>query len=116
MFGSGTGGKWMATTMAQEGIWTAVVERRYIGGACVNIACLPSKNVIHTAKVASLVRWHQEFGPRFLGGAALAFVDLGLDLLVLGFEADRRKLVSGNRLFCVAFRLYEQYSGIVKSL
>jgi hypothetical protein len=60
--GSGTGGKWMATTMAQEGMRTAVVERRYIGGACVNIACLPSENVIHTAKVASLVRRHQEFG------------------------------------------------------
>lgn len=62
VLGSGTGGKWMATTMAQEGTRTAVVDRRYIGGACVNIACLPSKNVIHTAKVASLVRRHQEFG------------------------------------------------------
>src|SRR5215471_16391100 len=62
VLGSGTGGKWMARTMAQEGMRTAVVERRYIGGSCVNIACLPSKNVIHTAKVASLVRRHQEFG------------------------------------------------------
>src|SRR5215510_1693577 len=62
ILGSGTGGKWMATTMAQEGMRTAVVERTYIGGSCVNIACLPSKNVIHTAKVASLVRRHQEFG------------------------------------------------------
>src|SRR5262245_52606564 len=62
VLGNGTGGKWMARTMAQEGMRTAVVERRYIGGSCVNIACLPSKNVIHTAKVASLVRRHQEFG------------------------------------------------------
>ena len=56
VLGSGTGGKWMATTMAQEGMRTAVVERRYIGASCVNIACLPSKNVIHAAKVASLFR------------------------------------------------------------
>jgi len=62
VLGSGTGGKLVARTMAQEGMRTAVVERRYIGGSCVNIACLPSKNVIHTAKVASLVRRHQEFG------------------------------------------------------
>ena len=55
VLGSGTGGKWVATTLAQEGMRTAVVERRFIGGACVNIACLPSKNVIHTAKVASLL-------------------------------------------------------------
>jgi Pyridine nucleotide-disulphide oxidoreductase len=66
VLGSGTGGKWMARTMPQEGMRTAVVERRYIGGSCVNIACLPTKNVIHTAKVASLARRAKscQFGPR----------------------------------------------------
>jgi pyruvate/2-oxoglutarate dehydrogenase complex dihydrolipoamide dehydrogenase (E3) component len=38
------------------------VERRLIGGSCPNIACLPSKNVIHSAKVASLTRRGAEFG------------------------------------------------------
>src|SRR5215469_4156018 len=52
----------MAWTMAKEGRQTAVVERKYIGGSCPNIACLPSKNVIHSAKVASLVARHHEFG------------------------------------------------------
>ena len=55
VLGSGTAGKLMAWTMAQEGRRTAVVERKYIGGSCPNVACLPSKNVIHSAKVASLV-------------------------------------------------------------
>jgi pyruvate/2-oxoglutarate dehydrogenase complex dihydrolipoamide dehydrogenase (E3) component len=41
---------------------TAVVERKYIGGSCPNIACLPSKNIIHSAKVASLFRRSEEFG------------------------------------------------------
>ena len=62
VLGSGTAGKLMAWTMAKEGRRTAVVERKYIGGSCPNIACLPSKNVIHSAKVASLVRRHREFG------------------------------------------------------
>jgi pyruvate/2-oxoglutarate dehydrogenase complex dihydrolipoamide dehydrogenase (E3) component len=39
-----------------------VVERRYIGGSCPNVACLPSKNVIHSAKVASYLRRGAEFG------------------------------------------------------
>jgi pyruvate/2-oxoglutarate dehydrogenase complex dihydrolipoamide dehydrogenase (E3) component len=39
-----------------------VVERKYIGGSCPNIACLPSKNVIHSAKVASYFRRSEEFG------------------------------------------------------
>ncbi len=53
--GSGTGGKSMAQTMAQERMRTAVVDRRYIGGSCLNIARPLSNNVIHTAKVASAI-------------------------------------------------------------
>src|SRR5580658_11051247 len=62
VLGAGTAGKLIAWTMAKEGRRTAVVERRYIGGSCPNVACLPSKNVIHSAKVASLVGRHREFG------------------------------------------------------
>jgi pyruvate/2-oxoglutarate dehydrogenase complex dihydrolipoamide dehydrogenase (E3) component len=62
VLGSGAAGKLMAWTMAKEGRRTAVVERKYIGGSCPNIACLPSKNVVHSAKVASLVGRHREFG------------------------------------------------------
>jgi pyruvate/2-oxoglutarate dehydrogenase complex dihydrolipoamide dehydrogenase (E3) component len=62
VLGSGTAGKLMAWTMAKEGKRTAVVERKYIGGSCPNVACLPSKNIIHSAKVASLVTRHREFG------------------------------------------------------
>lgn len=62
VLGGGTAGKVAAWTMAQEGRRTAVIERKYVGGSCPNIACLPSKNVIHSAKVASLVARHREFG------------------------------------------------------
>jgi len=62
VLGSGTGGKLIAWTMASEGKRTASIERKYVGGACPNIACLPSKNVIHSAKVASLFGRHREFG------------------------------------------------------
>jgi pyruvate/2-oxoglutarate dehydrogenase complex dihydrolipoamide dehydrogenase (E3) component len=62
VLGSGTGGKLIAWTMASEGRQTASIERKYVGGACPNIACLPSKNIIHSAKVASLFGRHQEFG------------------------------------------------------
>ena len=62
VLGGGTAGKLVAWTMAKEGKRTAVVDRKYVGGSCPNIACLPSKNVIHSAKVASLVKRHREFG------------------------------------------------------
>jgi pyruvate/2-oxoglutarate dehydrogenase complex dihydrolipoamide dehydrogenase (E3) component len=62
VFGGGTAGKVMAWTMAKMGRRTAVIDRKYVGGSCPNIACLPSKNVIHSAKIASLVARHAEFG------------------------------------------------------
>ena len=54
VLGSGAAGKLLAWTLASQGKRLAVIERRYVGGSCPNIACLPSKNVIHGAKVAEL--------------------------------------------------------------
>jgi pyruvate/2-oxoglutarate dehydrogenase complex dihydrolipoamide dehydrogenase (E3) component len=48
--------------LANQGKRVAVVERKYIGGSCPNIACLPSKNIIHSAKVASYFQRSEEFG------------------------------------------------------
>jgi pyruvate/2-oxoglutarate dehydrogenase complex dihydrolipoamide dehydrogenase (E3) component len=62
VLGSGTGGKLVAWHMAQSGRRTAVVERRWIGGSCVNIACMPSKNEISAARVAHLARHAAQFG------------------------------------------------------
>ena len=62
ILGSGAGGKLLAWHMARSGQKTAVVERRYIGGSCPNINCLPSKNEIWSAKVAHLVNHAAEYG------------------------------------------------------
>ena len=62
VLGSGKGGKLLAWHMAQSGQRTAVVERRWIGGSCPNIACLPSKNEIWSAKVSHLARQGGRFG------------------------------------------------------
>jgi pyruvate/2-oxoglutarate dehydrogenase complex dihydrolipoamide dehydrogenase (E3) component len=62
VLGSGQGGKLLAWHMARAGRRTAVVERRYIGGSCPNIACMPSKNEVWSARVAHLVRHAAEFG------------------------------------------------------
>jgi pyruvate/2-oxoglutarate dehydrogenase complex dihydrolipoamide dehydrogenase (E3) component len=60
--GGGTGSTIAAWTFAAQGQRVAVIDRKYIGGSCPNIACLPSKNIIHSAKVASYVRRSEEFG------------------------------------------------------
>jgi pyruvate/2-oxoglutarate dehydrogenase complex dihydrolipoamide dehydrogenase (E3) component len=62
ILGSGAAGKLLAWNMGRSGRRTAVVERRWIGGSCPNIACLPSKNEIWSAKVAHLARQASQFG------------------------------------------------------
>ena len=62
VIGSGEPGKCLAWAMARAGHKTAVVERGLVGGSCPNIACLPTKNIIHSAKVAALARRGAEFG------------------------------------------------------
>jgi pyruvate/2-oxoglutarate dehydrogenase complex dihydrolipoamide dehydrogenase (E3) component len=64
ILGGGEPGKYMAWELARQGRRTIVVERALIGGSCPNIACLPSKNVIHSAKVANLLRHAVRYGQR----------------------------------------------------
>jgi pyruvate/2-oxoglutarate dehydrogenase complex dihydrolipoamide dehydrogenase (E3) component len=62
VIGSGEPGKILAWNLAKSGQKTIVVERSMYGGSCPNVACLPSKNIIHSAKVASLLAHAAEFG------------------------------------------------------
>ncbi|MCU1343300.1 MAG: family, FAD-dependent NAD(P)-disulfide oxidoreductase, partial [Candidatus Acidoferrum typicum] len=62
IIGSGEGGKFLAWHLAQSGQQTVVVERRWVGGSCPNVNCLPSKNEIWSAKVADLVHHATRFG------------------------------------------------------
>ncbi|MEZ2131325.1 MULTISPECIES: mercuric reductase [unclassified Sinorhizobium] len=62
ILGSGQGGKQLAWHLARSGRRVAVVERRWVGGSCPAVACLPSKNEIWSARVAHLARHAGEFG------------------------------------------------------
>ena len=85
IFGGGTGSAIAAWTFAEEGKRVAVVERKYIGGSCPNIACLPSKNIIHSAKVASYFQRGKEFG----------IVHDGFTVEMSGVRDRKRRMVSG---------------------
>lgn len=62
ILGSGQGGKRLAWHLGRSGKKVAVVERRWVGGSCPAVACLPSKNEIWGARVAHLVRNAAGFG------------------------------------------------------
>jgi pyruvate/2-oxoglutarate dehydrogenase complex dihydrolipoamide dehydrogenase (E3) component len=62
ILGSGQGGKHLAWHLGKSGKKVAVVERRWVGGSCPAVACLPSKNEVWSARVAHLVRNAASFG------------------------------------------------------
>jgi pyruvate/2-oxoglutarate dehydrogenase complex dihydrolipoamide dehydrogenase (E3) component len=111
VLGSGTAGKLVAWHMARSGQRTAAVERRWIGGACPNIACMPSKNEIRSAEVAQLVRHAAEFGT--MTGAAEVdmatvrrvkreMVDRQVTKHLENYRTSGAELVMGDARFVVA--------------
>src|ERR1700751_4479122 len=95
ILGGGTGSTVAAWTFAGEGKRVAVVDRKYIGGSCPNIACLPSKNVIHSAKVASYFRRGKEFG--------ITDGDFTIDMS--GVRERKRSMVTGlNNMYLENYR------------
>src|SRR6266704_2009114 len=85
VLGGGEAGKYIAWELARAGQRVAVIERGLIGGSCPNIACLPSKNIIHSAKVAELTRRAAEFG--------IATGPVMIDMA--GVRARKRQMVDG---------------------
>ena len=108
VLGSGAGGKLLAWHMARSGRRTAVVERRWIGGSCPNIACLPSKNEIWSAKVAHLVHHAAQFGTK-TGPVAIDMatvrqrkrdmVDRLIALHLQNYETSGTELIMGSGRF-----------------
>ena len=62
VLGSGPGGTLLPWHLGRSGQQVAVAERRYVGGSCPNIACMPSKNEIWSARIAYLTRHAAQFG------------------------------------------------------
>jgi dihydrolipoamide dehydrogenase len=62
IIGGGPAGYTCAIRAAQLGLNTAVVEKEKLGGVCVNIGCIPTKALLHSAYVANLLRDTKDLG------------------------------------------------------
>jgi pyruvate/2-oxoglutarate dehydrogenase complex dihydrolipoamide dehydrogenase (E3) component len=108
VIGSGVAGKILAWTLAKQGQKSLVVERSMIGGSCPNVACLPSKNVVYSAKAVSLV--HPTTGLGVVTGALRVdmagvarrkrrMVEGLVELHLANFKASGAELVMGEARF-----------------
>ena len=62
VIGAGQAGPSLAVRLAQANRRTAIVERKLLGGTCVNVGCIPTKTLIASARVAHVSRTAREYG------------------------------------------------------
>src|ERR1041385_8870593 len=62
VIGTGQAGPSLAVRLAGSGRKTAIIERRRIGGTCVNNGCIPTKTLIASARAAYVARRGADFG------------------------------------------------------
>ena len=64
VLGTGQAGKPLALDLGAAGRRTAIIERGYVGGTCINVGCTPTKTMVASARVAYLARRAADFGVR----------------------------------------------------
>ncbi len=71
VIGTGQSGPPLASRMAEEGLKTAVIERKRFGGTCVNVGCVPTKTLVASARAAYIARRAADFGVAISGAVAV---------------------------------------------
>lgn len=62
IIGTGQSGPALAGRLNQEGLKTAIIERKLVGGTCVNVGCTPTKTLVGSARIAYLAHQAGRFG------------------------------------------------------
>lgn len=62
VIGSGPGGYVAAIRASQLGFKTAIVEKRHLGGVCLNIGCIPTKALLRSAEVMESIQHAADYG------------------------------------------------------
>jgi len=108
ILGSGQGGKQLAWHLGRAGKKVAVVERRWVGGSCPAVACMPSKNEVWSARIAYLVQNAAQFGThtgavetdmRKVRSRKQDMVDREIELHLQAYKSSGAELIMGSGRF-----------------
>ncbi|UJW77071.1 FAD-containing oxidoreductase [Rhizobium sp. SL42] len=80
--GAGQAGPFLAARMASAGRKVALVERKYLGGTCVNAGCMPTKTLVASARAAQVTRSASAYGVLIPG-------EIGIDMKVVHGRAEK---------------------------
>src|SRR5712691_151746 len=108
--GSGQGGNPLAYRLADLGWSVALIEKKDLGGTCINVGCTPTKTMVHRAQVAHYARNAARWGINAPNVSVdLAKIVAQKDEIVLGFRSGQQKQVDKR----ANLRLYRGHSRFV---
>src|ERR1700680_3408406 len=85
IIGSGQAGTPLSTALAGAGMRTVLIERKHVGGTCVNEGCTPTKTMVASGRVAYLARRAADYG-----------VNTGAISIDLGKVRQRKRDIVGS--------------------
>ncbi len=89
--GAGQSGPFLAARMAEKGMKVALIERKYLGGTCVNAGCMPTKTLVACARAAHVARNAGAYGVTIPG-------DIGIDMAIVRKRAETVTMEARNGL------------------
>ncbi|WP_426128489.1 FAD-containing oxidoreductase [Pararhizobium sp. PWRC1-1] len=89
--GAGQAGPSLAARMAERGMKVALVERKFLGGTCVNAGCMPTKTLVASARAAHVSRRAAAFGVTIVG-------EISVDMQVVRRRAHQITMDTRNGL------------------
>lgn len=91
VIGAGQAGPFLAARMVEKGMKVALIERKFLGGTCVNTGCMPTKTLVASARAAHVARSAAAYGVN-IGG------DIAIDMKVVRARAETVTMNARNGL------------------
>src|SRR5947209_1011963 len=98
IIGSGQAGNPLAYRLADLGWSVALIEKKHLGGTCINVGCTPTKTMVHRAQVAHYARNASRWGVNTTGVSVdLAKIVAQKDEVVLSFRGGQQRRVDERK-------------------
>ncbi len=91
VIGAGQSGPFLAARMVAKGMKVALIERKFLGGTCVNAGCMPTKTLVASARAAHVARRAADYGVLIPGA-------IGIDMTVVRKRAETVTMNARNGL------------------
>ncbi|SCB59187.1 Pyruvate/2-oxoglutarate dehydrogenase complex, dihydrolipoamide dehydrogenase (E3) component [Rhizobium aethiopicum] len=91
VIGAGQSGPFLAARMVEKGMKVALVERKFLGGTCVNAGCMPTKTLVASARAAHVARSGAIYGVNIPG-------EIAIDMKVVRARAETVTMNARNGL------------------